>query len=251
MTYMKTIIYARVSTSHHQQKPEVQINELNRFCKSRGWDIAEEIIDHGYSCSTENRPGLKRLLYLVESNQVEAVVVLKLDRLFRSLKHLVTTLENFERAGIKFVAVQDNVDYSTPSGRFFVQILGSLGEFERSLLRERTMSGLDHARSKGKIFGRPRIHDQEAILSLYRAGETYRQIQKKLGAPMGSISRAIKTARKSLNPSVQTGRKNTALNTTVLCAETIPAKSEEMSDKKDNMSDSTDLAGSHRTVCQV
>lgn len=196
---MKTAIYARVSTSHHNQNPEIQIKELKRFCELKGWTIEHELVDHGFSGSTDNRPALKQLLSLVKNKEVEAVVVVKLDRLFRSLKHLVTTLEDFEHLGIKFVAIKDNVDYSTPSGRLFVQILGSLGEFERSLLRERTMMGLDHARSKGKIFGRPRLHNQDEIIKLHQQGLTYRQIQKQLHTPMGTIARAIKSARNTPN----------------------------------------------------
>ncbi len=192
---MKTAIYARVSTSHHNQNPEIQINELKRFCELKGWTVSYELVDHGYSGSTDNRPALRQLLQLVKDKEVDAVIVVKLDRLFRSLKHLVSTLEDFEKIGTKFVAIKDNVDYSTPSGRLFVQILGSLGEFERSLLRERTMAGLDHARKNGKIFGRPRIHSEVEILKLHHEGLTYRQIQKQLNMPMGTIARAIKSAR--------------------------------------------------------
>lgn len=123
--FMKTAIYARVSTSHHNQNPEIQIKELERFCELKGWRVEHKLVDHGFSGSTDNRPALKQLLSLVKDNQVDAVVVVKLDRLFRSLKHLVATLEDFEKLGIKFVAIKDNVDYSTPSGRLFVQILGS------------------------------------------------------------------------------------------------------------------------------
>lgn len=194
---MKIATYSRVSTSHHDQKPEIQVNELRRFCASRGWDIAREIIDHGFSGSTDNRPGLKQLMALVRAKEVDAVVVVKLDRLFRSLKHLVATLEEFESLGVVFVAIKDNVDYSTPTGRLFVQILGSLGEFERSLLRERTLMGLEHARANGKKFGRPRLHDENRIIQLHSEGMTYRQIRAALDVPMGTIARAIKNARKT------------------------------------------------------
>lgn len=238
---MKALIYARVSTSHHNQNPQVQIDELRRSCESRGWSINEEIVDHGYSGSTDNRPGLKRLMALVRAKEVDVVVVVKMDRLFRSLKHLVSTLEEFEKIGVKFVALKDNVDYSTPSGRFFVQILGSLGEFERSLLRERTMMGLEHARSKGKKFGRPRVHDDAVILELHREGMTYRQIQKVTGAPMGTISRAIKGAHKTPMKNASAGQKQDAPNTTVLCAGQRPAYKPDKSDIKVKKSDDEDF----------
>lgn len=194
---MKVLVYARVSTSHHDQNPQVQVAELRRYCAARAWEIAHEVVDHGFSGSSDQRPGLKRLLELVRSRQVDAVVVVKLDRLFRSLKHLVTTLDEFQSLKVVFVAIADNVDYSTPSGRLFVQILGSLAEFEKSLLRERTIMGLAHARSIGKRLGRPRLYDQEAILDLRSKGFSYRQIQKQLRTPMGTIARALRSAHKT------------------------------------------------------
>lgn len=190
---MRAVTYSRVSTSHHDQKPEVQVNELRHYCAARGWDIVDEVVDHGYSGGTDQRPGLKRLMALVRSRQVDAVVVLKLDRLFRSLKHLVATLEEFQALGIVFVATKDNVDYSTPSGRLFVQILGSLSEFEKSLLRERTLLGLEYARSQGKKLGRPKKCDDAAIVRLRADGYSYSEIQRRLGVSRPSVNRALKT----------------------------------------------------------
>lgn len=191
---MKIVTYSRVSTSHHDQKPEVQVNELRRYCSAREWQITEEIIDHGYSGGSDKRPGLIKLLALVKSRQVDAVVVVKLDRLFRSLRHLVTTLEEFNALGVTFVATKDNVDYSTPSGRFFVQVLGSLGEFEKSLLRERTVMGLEYARSQGKVLGRPKLRDDGVIQALKASGLSYSQIQHKLGVSRAAVYRALHSA---------------------------------------------------------
>jgi DNA invertase Pin-like site-specific DNA recombinase len=244
---MKTLIYARVSTSHHDQRPELQINELRKWCEARGWQITIEIIDHGFSGATDNRPGLKRLLTAVREKEVDAVVVLKLDRLFRSLKHLVTTLEEFEKLKIQFVAVKDNVDYSTPSGRFFVQILGSLGEFERSLLRERTIMGLDHARSLGKVLGRPRLHDQEKIFSLHQEGKSYRDIQKITGAPLASISKAIKAVHQTSHLSKSKDDKDPVHHSFVKRT----AKSSPESEDSVNESDDTDLTVKSRTLDKV
>jgi len=186
-------IYARVSTSHHDQKPEVQINELRRFCDARSWVIGYELVDHGYSGASDNRPELKKLLSLARSREIDGVVVVRLDRLFRSLKHLVTSLDEFQALGITFVATRDNIDYSTPQGRMFVQILGSLAEFEKSLLRERTLAGLEHARAVGKKLGRPKANDYEEIIRLREKGLSYGAIQRKLGASKGTVCRALKT----------------------------------------------------------
>lgn len=189
---MRVATYSRVSTSHHGQNPEVQVAELRRYVQARGWEVSKEIIDHGFSGSTDKRPGLKQLMDLARSREIDCIVVVKLDRLFRSLKHLVTTLEELESLGVQFVAVKDSVDWTTPAGRFFVQVLGSLAELEKGILRERTMLGLLHARNKGIRLGRPKIHDGSMIRALRLQGKSYREISKFLSVPMGTITKAIR-----------------------------------------------------------
>jgi DNA invertase Pin-like site-specific DNA recombinase len=182
--------YSRVSTNKREQKPEVQALELRRYCKARGFKIRHEIVDRA-SGGTDDRPGLKELLKLVRSREIDAVVVVKLDRLFRSLKHLVNTLSEFEALGVKFIATRDQVDLTTPAGRMFVQILGSLGEFERALIRERVLVGLDHARSQGKRLGRPKVNDDAAVQKLRSQGLSYQTIQRRLGVSKGAVCRAL------------------------------------------------------------
>jgi DNA invertase Pin-like site-specific DNA recombinase len=188
---LSVAVYARVSTTHHNQNPEVQVHALKRYCEARGWAVAHEIIDHGYSGSTDVRPGLKQLVSLVRERKVDVVVVVKMDRLFRSLRHLVTTLEEWQSLGVQFVAVKDNIDYTTPAGRLLAQILGSLAEFEKGLLIERTMMGLDHARRSGKTLGRPKVRNDAKIVELRNKGLSYTQIQHELGVGRGSVSRAL------------------------------------------------------------
>ncbi|MBK9038017.1 MAG: recombinase family protein [Bdellovibrionales bacterium] len=194
---MKVATYSRVSTSHHNQNPDVQVHELRRYCEARGWTIAHEIVDHGFSGATDVRPGLKELLSLVRERKVDVVVVVKMDRLFRSLRHLVATLEEWQAINIQFVATKDNIDYTTPAGRLLAQILGSLAEFEKGLLIERTMLGLEHARRSGKILGRPKTRDDAKIQELRAQGRSYTAIQKELGVSRGSISRALQTVPKT------------------------------------------------------
>lgn len=189
---LRVVTYSRVSTSHHNQNPEVQVHELRRYCQAREWNIKHEIVDHGFSGGTTSRPGLSKLFELVESRHVDVVVVVKMDRLFRSLKHLVTTLEEWHEKGIQFVATKDSIDYTTPAGRLMAQILGSLAEFEKGLLKERTMLGLEHARRNGKTLGRPKTRNDDEIIKLRSLGLTYTEIQKELNIGRGSVFRAIK-----------------------------------------------------------
>lgn len=197
---MRVATYSRVSTAHHDQNPELQVQELRRYCAARGWLITQEFVDHGYSGATEARPGLKELLTLIRAREVDTVVVVKLDRLFRSLRHLVATLEDWSAVGVLFVATKDNLDYTTPAGRFFIQVLGSLAEFEKSLLHERTMMGLEHARASGKRLGRPRLHDPSEVVRLRLLGLSYREIGRRLGIPMGCVARAIAEGARKTSP---------------------------------------------------
>jgi DNA invertase Pin-like site-specific DNA recombinase len=195
---VRVVCYARVSTTHHDQKPELQIEEMRRYCLMKGWHIQEEIIDHGYSGSTDARPGLKKLLGMVKNREVDTIIVLKLDRLFRSLRHLVITLDEWQDKGITFIAIKDQVDYTTSTGRFFVQLLGCLGEFEKSLLRERTIMGLEHAKARGVKLGRRKERDDEAIWSLRDKGLSIRQIAKELQISTTAVQRGLR-AKKTIS----------------------------------------------------
>jgi DNA invertase Pin-like site-specific DNA recombinase len=188
---LKIATYSRVSTSHHDQNPQVQVEELRRYCEQRGWVIQHEIIDHGYSGGTTNRPGLRQLLELARSKQIDGIVIMKLDRLFRSLKHLLATLDELKELEIAFVSIGDQIDFSTPSGRLMLHIVAAFGEFERALVRDRTLTGLAHARSKGVKLGRPANASNEKIIALRQQGLSYRQIRKNLGCSMATIKKAI------------------------------------------------------------
>ena len=195
---LRCITYSRVSTSHHDQKPEIQVEELRRYCASRGWEITEELVDHGFSGGTAERPALKTLMKLARTRKVDIICVTKLDRLFRSLKHLILTLDEFETLGVKFVSVHDGLDYTSAASRFFIQVLGSLAELEKSILVERTKLGLEHARRNGKKLGRPKQRDDEAILELRTNGLTYTEIEERLKVSRGAIYRAVKTVSKTV-----------------------------------------------------
>ncbi len=194
---MRVVTYSRVSTSHHDQNPDIQASELKRYCEARGWTVIEEIKDFA-SGGTDKREGLQRLFKMIEDKQVDCVAVTKLDRLFRSLRQLVTTLDDFQSKGVAFVAIKDSIDYTTPSGRLFTQILGSLAEFEKTLIRERTIAGLEYAKYvKGKKLGRPKANRNiELLLHFYKQGMSLREISKMTGYSLSTISREIRLVSK-------------------------------------------------------
>ena len=105
------------------------------------------------------------------SANFDAVLVWKIDRFGRSLKHLVNALADLCAYGVAFISFRDNLDLSTPSGRLMFQIIGAMAEFERSLIQERVKAGLRNARAKGKKFGRPRAQvNADRVFALRREG---------------------------------------------------------------------------------
>lgn len=190
---MKAAIYARVSTSHHDQNPQLQIKRLKDFVNSKNWILEKEIVDHGVSGATDKRRGLNELLELARNKKIDAIVITKFDRLFRSLKMLLSTLEELNKLGITFVAMDDNCDYSTSSGRLMLQILGSLAEFYNALLKERTIQGLKYARDvKGIRLGSPEQFNPDVIKKLGDQGMSYQDIAKLLGCSKSTVGRHLR-----------------------------------------------------------
>ncbi len=148
---------------------EMQRSELREYAARRGWTITTEYIDHGVSGSKESRPELNQLMADAHRRKFDAVLVWKIDRFGRSLKHLVNALADLCAYRVAFVSFRDNLDLSTPSGRLVFQIIGAMAEFERSLIQERVKAGPRNARAKGKKFGRPRV-EIDAWLSYVATG---------------------------------------------------------------------------------
>lgn len=190
----RALVYARCST-RKDQRPEVQVEELKRFAEARGWSIDPDhiIVDEGLSGRNPNRPGLIKLMSLARSRKVDCILILKLDRLFRSLKHIVVTLEELNELGVQLISVKESLDMTTSAGRLMIHLISSFAEFEAELARERTLIGLEFSRSKGVKLGRPSTVDYEAIIKLRENGMSYRQLQK-----LGYSSWAIQTAIKSM-----------------------------------------------------
>ncbi|MFD1676442.1 recombinase family protein [Alicyclobacillus fodiniaquatilis] len=144
--------YARVSTQ--DQHLELQKDALSEAgCKRLYEDMA--------SGAKASRPGLDEALqYLREG---DTLVVWKLDRLGRSLKHLIEVVTELSERGIGFRSLQENIDTTTPGGKLFFHVFGALAEFEREIIRERTNAGLSAARARGGKGGRPKVMDEKKI----------------------------------------------------------------------------------------
>jgi len=150
---MRAAIYARVSTA--DQTCENQLIDLRRYCAARGWD-ATEYVDTGVSGAKDRRPALDQLTADARRRKVDTVVVWRLDRFGRNLRHLITTIEDLNAAGVSFVSMGENIDTASPTGRLLLGIMGSFAEFERERIRERIHAGLARARRQGQKLGRKR-----------------------------------------------------------------------------------------------
>ena len=200
MSANRVALYARVSTSNGQQDPEMQLRELREFAGHRGLSVIGEYVDR-MSGSKDFRPALNRLMADASRRRFDAVLVWKLDRYGRSLRHLVNALAELEALGIAFVSLRDNLDLSTPSGRLMFQIIGAMAEFERALIQERVRAGLRNARAKGKRLGRPRVFvDVDRISNLRASGYSWAQVVAETGTSMGSAQRALAGLPKNPSP---------------------------------------------------
>jgi DNA invertase Pin-like site-specific DNA recombinase len=170
----------------------MQTRELEEYCQRRGWEVAGYYVDNGISGSKESRPELDRLMTDARQRKLDVVLVWKLDRFGRSLKHLVNALAEFEALGVTFASLKDNLDLGTPSGRLMFQIIGAMAEFERSLIQERVRAGLRNARAKGRRLGRPRVAvDSQEIARLRAQGHSWGTIHWETGIAKGTAQRAF------------------------------------------------------------
>jgi DNA invertase Pin-like site-specific DNA recombinase len=152
----KTVfLYARTSTKT-DQTPETQLVALRDYCARMGYKIKGIYEDYGFSGKNEQRPAFERLMADIRTNKIKCIVVYKLDRIGRSLQHLLNLFDEFQNRGVEFISMTQNINTQTPEGKMFWQLLGVFSEFERSLTVDRVMSGLRRAVKQGKKLGRPK-----------------------------------------------------------------------------------------------
>jgi len=143
----KCALYVRVSKE--DQHPENQIDELKRYVELLKWQIYKVYIDK-ISGTKSSRPELNNMLIDMREGLFNAIVIYKLDRMGRSLKHLITVCEELNNKNIALVVTSQNIDTSTASGKLLFHILGAVAEFEAQLISERTKLGLKKAKNVGK-----------------------------------------------------------------------------------------------------
>jgi DNA invertase Pin-like site-specific DNA recombinase len=187
---LKTAIYIRVSTL--EQSTDLQRQDLLNLAKARGWDDIAVYEDNGKTGTNGNRQQLQYLLADCRAGRVKRVLIWKLDRLFRSLRHLITTIHEFETLGVELVSLKDQIDLTTPSGRLMVQIIGAMGEFEAALIKERVKAGLKHAKSRGVVLGRKQVIDIARAKQMRAAGQSLSEIGNHFGITKQGVAKALK-----------------------------------------------------------
>jgi DNA invertase Pin-like site-specific DNA recombinase len=185
---MRTAIYARCSTD--TQNPDMQISELTEYASRRGLELVGVFTDIA-SGSKDDRPQLNKVLALAKQRKIDALLVWKVDRLGRSLRHLVNTISELEAVGVSFISLKDSLDFSTPAGRLMFNVIAAMGQFERDLIRERVKSGMANAKRKGVKLGRKAVQvDAAKIQRLRSEGLSFEAIAQQTGLSVGTCFRA-------------------------------------------------------------
>lgn len=184
--------YVRISTQSQDTDP--QENDLRRYAKQKRWNL--RFYRDVSSGSKEDRPALARLLADCSEGEVNVVLVWSLDRLARSLKHLLSLIDLFKELEVEFACINPSIDPSSPGGKFGLQVLGAVAELEKSLIVERVKAGLRNAKMHGKRIGRPpRIifsHQEcRELQEQYRQGRSIRSLAAETGSTDYSIKRIV------------------------------------------------------------
>ena len=196
---MRVAIYARVSTSDKLQDPETQLLPLRDFCAAQGWETVAEYVDHAPANDQAHRVRWRQLLDDAAKRKFSVVLVFKLDRAFRSVKHMHDTLSAWELVGVSFKSLREQFDTTTALGRLLLNLLASLAEFELEMIRERVKAGMDRARRQGKHIGRPKVTDRKGFNSRFNevlhrlaAGDiSRRKAAKELGIGYATLKRLL------------------------------------------------------------
>jgi DNA invertase Pin-like site-specific DNA recombinase len=175
--------YMRISTDNDRQTTDLQKDALLQA----GIDERHIFSDHS-SGMKDDRQGLNEALNYLKSG--DCLVVWKLDRLGRSLPHLLEIVNGLKKKGISFKSLTENIDTTTPQGELFFHIFGALSQYERSLIRERIMAGLEAAKRRGKTPGRPKVIDDEklqAILNSLNSGQSKASVCRTFQIPRTTL----------------------------------------------------------------
>jgi len=193
----KVVIYARVSTL--DQTVDNQLIKLRDHCSKMGWEIVKEYTDEGLSgtLSRNKRPALNAMINDGYRKKFDTVVCWDISRLGRSMKELIMFLSDMKDRGIGICSVRQGFDTSTSMGEIMFQFVGILSSWEREMIRERTLAGLERAKSEGKTLGRKKVTDKvitAKIIELRNDKKSIREIASEVGISIGTVYNVLKVA---------------------------------------------------------
>ena len=183
---MKVVIYARVSTA--KQDELQQVPRLRELAEARGYTVVGVYTDEA-SGKDSNRPGWTKMLEDEKRTHFDAVLVTKLDRVMRSVVHLISVLEELQSRNVVIISMSDGLlDMSTAAGKLQLQILAAVAEWEREIISERTREALLTRRKKGIVGGRPKRELPLTKVAMMRHnGSTWRSIARETGVPESTL----------------------------------------------------------------
>ena len=190
----RVAIYVRVSTD--DQTTENQLLELRRVADRCGWFIVEEYIDEGVSGAKgrDKRPAFDKLIKAATRREIDVVLAWSVDRLSRSLQHLIGFLGELHAKGVDLYLHQQGIDTTTPAGKAMFQMCGVFAEFERAMIQERVKAGLARAKANGTKLGRPRVsaRTETEIRRARRIGKSIHAIARDVQVGVGTVQRVLK-----------------------------------------------------------
>jgi DNA invertase Pin-like site-specific DNA recombinase len=187
----RAALYIRVSTL--DQHPETQLHDLRQFASQRGLQIVREYTDHGFSGTKARRPALDELMEDARRHRFDVLVVWSIDRLARSTKHLLQTLDELNGRGIQFLSQREAIDTEGPLGRAIIVIVSAMAELERCIMIERVRAGMRRAKIEGRRIGRaPLKVDRTLLLRDREHGMTLNQLAKAHAISKASVCRVLK-----------------------------------------------------------
>ena len=194
---MKAAIYTGVSTNGQTVKN--QLIELRAVAERKGWEVVAEYTDKGISGAKgrDERPGLDSMMMAANRKEFDVLMAWSIDRLGRSLLHLLQTMNVLHARGIDLYLDREGIDTSTPMGQMIFNITGSFAQFERSMIQERVKAGMARAKKEGKHVGRPRVKPETEIKIIKlrnKHGWGVHRLAKAVGCGSGTVQRVLKQA---------------------------------------------------------
>ena len=194
----KVAIYVRVSSE--EQRHDLQVTELEEYARRKDWTILRKFEDTA-SGASPNRKMLGELMQECRAHRINTVLIWKLDRLYRSMKHAVTAISELQGLGVDVVSIKENLDLTEPTGRLMAHVLMAFAEWELSTIRMRVRSGMAAARARGVQIGRRSVISPTIIQEVYRltdSGLSIRAVERQMNKRISrtTVERILKMRRR-------------------------------------------------------